>query len=461
MNNNVDWTDIPEKELKNYQDRLALVETLTDDQIDDLQRIDVRQKYCIEHRVGERTIRNYLRRYRDEGAMGLLFVRKKQRSPRIAAEKLREAILKSIEERPTRTVPQLRRLLSSDPELHNFIRQVSDRTIYRFLFENGLTQKNRYALLKENGRKSYHQFQAASPMVLVQGDARDGIYLPNPNGKENKQRKTYLFLWMDDFSRKILYAEYYWDEKLPRMEDTFKKMILRWGIPEKVYLDNGSVYIASQFAWVLKELDIKKIHHPPYQAWCKGKVEAIMKTIKNDFQTDAQLAGFKTLEELNTALWAWIYVEYNRRIHSSTGQAPEERFAKNIDSDHRRIRDLEWFENLFMLVETRTVSKYGNVKLCGNKYHCATAVHGTVVEVRYDPFDLNKVYRFENGKSVETLGIRTLVNERAPKLAEEVQQKPQKVSEEASRYFTNLRARQATARKTARLPEYTKLKGVS
>lgn len=461
MNNNVDWKDIPEKELKNYQERLALVETLTDEQIDDLQRLDVRLKYRIEHNVGERTIRNYLRRYKDEGAMGLLFVRKKQRSPRVADKKLQEAILKSIKERPTRTVPQLRRLLSSDPSLHHSIGLISDRTIYRFLLENGLTQKNRYALLKENGRKSYHQFQAETPMILVQGDARDGIYLPDPKGKEDKQRKTYLFLWLDDFSRKILYAEYYWDEKLPRMEDTFKKMILRWGIPKKVYLDNGSVYIASQFAWILKELDIKEIHHPPYQAWCKGKVEAIMKTIKNDFQADAQLAGFKTLEELNTALWAWIYVEYNRRIHSSTGQAPEERFIKNIDSDHRRIKDLEWFENLFMLIENRTVSKYGNVKLCGNKYHCSTAVHGTVVEVRYDPFDLNKVYRFEDGKILETLGIRTLINERAPKLAEELQQKPQKVSEEASHYFTNLRERQASARKIAELTEYTKLKGAS
>ncbi len=237
MNNNIDWKDIPEKELKKYQDRLALVETLTDDQIDDLQRIDVRLQYQIIHNVGERTIRNYLRRYRENGAAGLLFVRKKQLLPRIADEGLRRAILKAIEERPTRTVPQLRRLLSSNPEFHNSILQISDRTIYRFLFEQGLTQKKRYALLREEGRKSYHQFQAASPMALVQGDARDGIYLPDPNGKEGKQRKTYLFLWLDDFSRKILYAEYYWDEKLPRMEDTFKKMILRWGIPEKVYLD--------------------------------------------------------------------------------------------------------------------------------------------------------------------------------------------------------------------------------
>jgi len=33
----------------------------------------------------ERTIRNYLCRYRDEGAMGLLFGRKKKFLPRIAA----------------------------------------------------------------------------------------------------------------------------------------------------------------------------------------------------------------------------------------------------------------------------------------------------------------------------------------------------------------------------------------
>jgi hypothetical protein len=28
-----------------------------------------------------------------------------------------------------------------------------------------------------------------------------------------------------------------------------------------------------------------------------------MKTIKRDFQAEAQRAGFKTLEELNSALW--------------------------------------------------------------------------------------------------------------------------------------------------------------
>ena len=84
-------------------------------------------------------------------------------------------------------------------------------------------------------------------MELVQGDGRDGIWLPDPERTGGGQRKTYLFAWVDDYSRKILFAKYFWDEKLPRMEETFKTMVLRWGIPLKVYLDNGSVYSAGQF----------------------------------------------------------------------------------------------------------------------------------------------------------------------------------------------------------------------
>jgi transposase len=459
MDKKIEWPEIPDTQLEAFQRRLELVETLTDEQIDDGQRMQIRRQYCEHHKVSDRTIRNYLCRYREEGAAGLLFVRKKEPSIRIADERLREAILRRIEESPRRTVPKLRRLLSADPDFHHLIEQVSDRTIYRFLFEQGLTQKKRHSMVHDDRRRAYHQFQASASMVLVQGDARDGIYLPDPDGAVDQQRKTYLFGWVDDYSRKILYARYYWDEKLPRMEDTFKHMILKWGIPEKCYLDNGSVYIAGHFAFVLADLDIKKIHHGAFKAWCKGKVEAVMKTIKNDFQNEAQMAGFKTLDELNTALWAWMDVEYNMRIHSSTGQAPHERFIQGIPKDHRRVTDLQWFEDLFLLREKRKVTKYGNVKLCGNEYHSNSAVHGTTVEVRYNPFDLSKVYRFEGGTSVETLQTRSLVNERAPKIAEESQHASQKVSEASQNYFSDLRKRQDAMKKIFDAPEYSRLKG--
>lgn len=458
--NEIDWTKISKEELDAFSRRLALVETLTDESIDENERHKVRWAYLHEHGVSERTIRNYLKRYRDEGPNGLLFCRRgpEPRSPRIHDETLREKILALIEERPQRTVPQLRRLLIRDPEYQQAIEAVSDRTIYRFLNEQGLSQKQRMVKAHDGGRRSFHQFQASVSMELVQGDARDGIWLPDPDGKTGKTRKTYLFAWVDDYSRRILSARYFWDEKLPRMEDTFKTMILRWGIPEKLYLDNGKVYLAAQFTFVLSQLGIKKIHHRPYQAWCKGKVEAVMKTLKTEFQAEAQRAGFQTLEELNTALWAWIDVEYNRRNHSSTGQPPVERFESGLPKDHRRIDDLAWFEALFLLREDRTVTKYGVVKLESNRYR-TQAPAGAIVEIRYDPFDLRTVWRFENGYSVETLVPQKIVNTSVPNMPEETSAKPVQISASASAYFATLRQRQAHLRTEADAPQYSKLKG--
>ncbi|MEI6421604.1 MAG: DDE-type integrase/transposase/recombinase, partial [Lentisphaerota bacterium] len=266
-------------------------------------------------------------------------------------------------------------------------------------------------------------------------DARDGIWLTTVAGT----KKTYLFVWVDDYSRKILAGRYYFDEKLPRMEDTFKRLVLRWGIPRKVYLDNGSVYIAKQFAWVLAQLATAKLHHKPYQAYCKGKVEAVNKIIKYDFQAEAQRAGFTTLDELNSAFAAWVDLEYNVRIHSTTGEAPDARFvAAQGASDIRRVHDIAWFEALFLMRDTRTITKYGKIKLESNEYPVTCAPYGTVVEVRYDPFDLTRVFIFKNSACVETTSVSKLVS-RTASLPEESKASPVEVSSRASSYFQTLR----------------------
>lgn len=452
-----DWRDIDEKHLEAYRRRVALVETLLDESIDEADRLQERRRYIEEQGVSERTIRNYLRRYRERGAESLLFHKPRgPSSPRIRDRRVREKILQLIEERPSRTVPQLRRLLSSDSELAEAVGEVSDRSIYRFLAEAGLTQKARREKSHGAGKRSYHKFEASCSMELVQGDARDGIWLPKVPGSD-QVRKTYLFAWVDDYSRRILHAEYFWDEKLPRMEKTFKTMVLRWGIPQKVFLDNGHVYIAAHFAFILAQLAIKKIHHGPYRSWAKGKVEAVMKTIKRDFQAEAQRAGFKTLEELNSALWAWLDVEYNRRNHSSTGEPPAVRFEKGLPGGHRRVEELEWFENLFLLREDRKVAKWGTIKLEGNQYH-SEATAGSTIEVRYNPFDLRKVWRFENGRKIETLGLKKLVNPAVEKLPEERQGAERKVSAEAADYFASLRERQAELDRQGAAVNYHRLR---
>lgn len=64
-------------------------------------------------------------------------------------------------------------------------------------------------------------------MELFRNGARGGISGPDPEHLEATERKTHLFAWVDDYSRELLFVEYYWDENLPSMEDAFKTMVLR------------------------------------------------------------------------------------------------------------------------------------------------------------------------------------------------------------------------------------------
>ena len=430
------WEQAPDAAMEAFDERLRLIEILLDPHIGNADKRAERRRYCEQHRVGERTIRGYLHRYRKKGPRGLLFYRPRPTSPRVHDPGLRAKLLALVNELPTRSVPQLRKLLATDDQLGSKINRISDRTIYRFLAEQGLTQAVRYRMLAEDSRSSYRSFEAPHSLALVQADARDGIWLDTPQGR----KKTYLFLWIDDFSRKILFGKYYFDEKLPALMDSFRYCVLRYGVPVRCYVDNGRVYISRHLLAILVELQVKQVRHPPYQSYCKGKVEAANKIIKNQFQREAQVAGMRTLDELNSAFWAWMDLEYNVRVHSATGQSPDARFRDGLPADHRRITDLETFNALFLWRERRTVTKYGRIKLHGNQYPVTAVPHGSVVEVRFDPYDLAQLAIYEpGGARLETTSASKQVTRQVPAVPEESRAKPPEVSAAARDYFTRLR----------------------
>ena len=434
----LNWDQIPQPVMDSYLERLALVELLLDDHVDQRTKDEECQRYRQHHHVSERTIRNYLLRYRRGGPLALLFYRQRPVAPRIADAQLQTKILQLLRELPTRTVRTLRRLIGTDQLLGPRIAMISDRTIYRFLAQHQLGKSERYRLAQEtSARSSYRRFEAACSLALVQGDARDGIWLDGP---DRRPRKTYLFAWIDDYSRKLLYAKYYFDETLPAMEDSFRYAVLRWGIPVKVYVDNGKVFISRHFIAVLADLGAKQVRHGPYQSYCKGKIEAFNKITLNEFQSEAARAGFRTLEELNSAFWAWVELDYNQRLHSSTGQSPDERFRQGLPADHRRVDDLSSFNAMFLWRARRTVTKYGRIKLHANQYPVTCRPHGTVVEVRYDPFDLSRVAIYDlGGGQLETTSTSKQVTTQAANIPKESAKKPRVVSEDARRYFTRLR----------------------
>jgi transposase InsO family protein len=427
--------DLPEEKLKDAQAKYGLLEPLVSGYLSAKERANLFNEAAMTAGVSYRTLRRWVKKLREMGMRSLARkIRKDFSSSRSIPQDILQRIKNLLTENPDRSLSMALNVLRDDPDCPVDIIKIPLSTFYHRLKAVGFSISARG---KDVGERTYRRFEALCPNHLWQGDARMGIPLPNP-GKPGKTRMTHLFAWVDDFSRKVMHARYYWDEKLPRMEDCFRHAVISWGIPQRLYCDNGSVYVAHQFTMLLDSLGVRKIHHPPYQAWCKGKIEAFMKTLLK-FQTEARQAGIKTLEELNQSLFAWIEVEYNNKVHSSTAETPNDRFRNAIDKKPlRRITDLDQFHSLFFFREERVVDKSGYIRFNANLYK-TSLMPGEILVIRFDPFDISQIALFQNDKPLGVFAAVRLNQTKYANMPESHPHSGQEVSESARRYFERIR----------------------
>lgn len=191
--------------------------------------------YSTRTRVGISTLRRYLKQYQSGGFDAL---RPKERAdkgvPRaLPAEALEKAIVLR-QEQPARTTPMLVELLKRDPDLH-LEAPLNAHTLTTHLRARGQTRRS----LAQSPR-AFHRFEQETVNALWQGDAMVGPWLPDPN-LPGKKKRAHLFCFLDDHSRLVPHAEFFWEEALPRLERVLKVGILKRGLPLALYVDNGYV----------------------------------------------------------------------------------------------------------------------------------------------------------------------------------------------------------------------------
>ena len=256
-------------------------------------------------------------------------------------------------------------------------------TIYRFLKKIGLTLRESSTQVGTGPKKA---FEAPFPNDLWMADFSPG---PKLIGLDGNHLTTHLAVIIDDHSRLIPYAAYYPKENTETFHHTLKEAVLRRGLPHKLYVDNGAPFISKHTHIVCSNLGIRLLHHKPYHAWSKGKVERVIHTVQLGFETTLSLPEEQvhTLEALNTKLSHRIQTTYHTRDHSSTGQSPQARFQES--SEHLRQLKLqpEALEKLFQTRAQRTVHKNGTIRLHNRLYEVSLTLRGHRIELRYNPFD--------------------------------------------------------------------------
>jgi len=185
-------------------------------------------------RISRTTIQDWIRRYERGGRrIEALFPKERQDKGQSRAfdEEVALALKKLRGEMPQATV-------------HCVIEEMSRRgilgkeevlrptTVYRFLRRHGLMAPAQSSI------PDRRRFEAELPNDLWQSDAMHGPTVP----EGGRQRKTFLFAFLDDHSRLIPHAQFYVTERLDNYLDALRQALLKRGLPRKLYVDNGPAF---------------------------------------------------------------------------------------------------------------------------------------------------------------------------------------------------------------------------
>jgi transposase InsO family protein len=246
----------------------------------------------------------------------------------------------------------------------------------------------------------FRRFQKEHRNCLWQVDLKYGPYLPDSKNPK-KSVRTYLVAFIDDFSRLVPHAGFYLDQKLPALEDCFRKAILKRGIPDRVYVDQGKIFVSRWFRIACARLNVRHMAAKPYSPEAKGKIERFMGTV-DTFLAEVNLRRPETLRELNEAFHGWLEEGYNHKPHSAL--EPNETPASTFAGDTKKLRfaTAEELREAFLHEEDRRVDRTGCFKLHGKTYDAGPDLAGKTVEIRYDPFALEEVELWLSGKQENT-----------------------------------------------------------
>ncbi|MFK0297396.1 DDE-type integrase/transposase/recombinase [Streptomyces sp. NPDC090442] len=190
--------------------------------------------------VGRGTLDRWLRSWR-EGGFDALLPPTRQVTPRTPEEVLDlAAALKR--ENPQRTTAQVVRILTQ-----HLGWGPSYRTVHRHLGRLDLLDRPDGLAPPVFGR-----FEADRPNELWVGDALHG---PKIAG-----RKTYMFAFVDDHSRAMVGHRWGYAEDSVRLAAALRPALAARGVPEGVYVDNGSAFVDSALLRACARLGIKLIH---------------------------------------------------------------------------------------------------------------------------------------------------------------------------------------------------------
>ena len=329
------------------------------------------------------TMKSWLKRYRRDGFEGL---KPRSRSDGGRPRRLDAQMLQVVEVKckayPFWSVQRLyeeltQQHLLGDPAVHY-------NTLLRVVKTHGwLLSRGRTDV-----RKSYE--------VDHINDLWIGDFLHGPQVRTaSRAAKAILCAIIDDHSRMIVGHAWSASETIGVVTVVLKEAFLAYGIPKRLYDDNGPSFSCDLLARSCALAGISLIHSKPYDSPSRGKVERFFRTVRDRFLSGLQEGS--TLEDLQEAFSLWLQDDYHHKLHAGIDQRPIDRYQASSGRIQIRRLSKEELDEIFLIRHERIVNNDATISFKGSLYEVPAAYIRQKIELRHPVDDPEELCLYDNG----------------------------------------------------------------
>jgi len=214
----------------------------------------------------------------------------------------------------------------------------------------------------------------------------------------NRSTKAILCAILDDHSRMVVGHAFSTSETISALTVVLKEAFLAYGIPKRLYVDNGSSFSSDLLTRSCAQAGISLIHSKPYDSPSRGKVERFFRTVRERFLSALQEG--QTLEELNEAFELWLKDDYHHKFHSGIEERPIDRYNASVGRVLIRRLSRTELDEIFLIRHERVVNHDATISFKGSLYEVPAAYIRQRIEIRH-PIDApEELYLYDNGVRV-------------------------------------------------------------
>ena len=223
----------------------------------------------------------------------------------------------------------------------------------------------------------------------------DTCYLPHIT-EDGTSKRVYCIMIIDDHSRLLVGGELFYNDNACNFQKVLKDAIATYGIPDKLYVDNGCSYSNAQLSMICVSLGILLLHTRVRDGASKGKVERHFRTLKERWLYTLDINKITSLSQFNGMLKDYMR-DYNTTFHRGIDTIPLERYQASKDHP-RKPESRQWLDDCFYNRITRKVRKDSTISIDRVCYDVPMQFISAKVEVRYLPDDMTSAYILFDGE---------------------------------------------------------------